>query len=97
MLGFNGKVVKLKGIVMKKLFDWYMDMNKVPMNVLIFCGVIIWTVLCGVICSPAIILYVAAWCMILGPFLGAIQYTEYRYQVKKDRKVFLAGLKADLG
>lgn len=79
---------------MKKLFNMYMEL---PMSVVVCGAIFTWLALGCILISPAILCYVAAWSIVLVPFLGAIQYTEYRHKVKKDRQVFLADIKADLG
>lgn len=71
---------------MKKLFEMYMEL---PMSVVVGVAVVTWVILAGMLLTPAIIFYFTAWCMILGPFLGAVTYTEYKHKEKVLHKQYL--------
>lgn len=79
---------------MKKLFEAYMNL---PMSVFVVGAIITWSTLASVLLTPAILFYVAAWSVVLVPFLGAIAYTEHKHEMKKLRLAYLRGIKEDLG
>ncbi len=75
---------------MKKLFKMYMEL---PMSIVVGGAIVIWATLVSIVLTPAILVYVAAWGIVLIPFLGAIQYTEYRHdKIKKDYKAMIKEL-----
>ena len=68
-----------------------------PMSVFVGGAIVIWATLASVVLTPAILIYVAAWAVVLVPFLLSVQHTEHRHKLKVSRVAFVRQLKSDLG
>lgn len=79
---------------MKKLFNIYMEL---PMSVMVVGAIVTWATLASIVLTPAILIYVLAWCLVLIPFLSAVAYTERRHKIKVDYQTFLKEVREEMG